>query len=145
MADTTESIPEAGPPSRDQAAAWVGWKLDEVGGAPVGRVHSVYVDSESGAPAWVIAALEGGGVLGRRRPILVAVPLRDCAGAAGRVWSAYPRDPLRGAPIVDPRRPLLREHELTICGHYGIGEGLGRAAEVAGRAEGSVTSQPFAM
>jgi hypothetical protein len=137
MADTTESIPES---------SWVGWELDEVDGAPVGRIQAVYVDSESGTPAWLIAALDqGGGILGRRRAIPVAVPLRDCAGAAGRVWTAHARDPLREAPIVDPTRPLLREHEIAICGHYGIGEEIGRAAEVAGRAEGSVTSQPFAM
>jgi hypothetical protein len=44
--------------------------------------------------------------------------------------------------VVDPARPLLREHELTICAHYGIGERAGRAAEVMSRPEGSVTSQP---
>lgn len=144
MADTTESILEAGPPSKEEASSWVGWQLDEVGGAPVGRVHAIYVDSDSGAPAWLIAALGGGGRFGRRRASLVAVPLRDCAGAGGRVWTAHGREPLREAPIVDPTRPLLREHELAICGHYGIVEEVGRAAEVAGRARGSVTSQPVA-
>ncbi len=44
--------------------------------------------------------------------------------------------------MVDPSRPLLREHELTICAHYGIGERVGRAAEVVGRPEGAVTSKP---
>ncbi|HEY1355811.1 MAG TPA: hypothetical protein VGF09_05810, partial [Solirubrobacterales bacterium] len=121
MADTTESIPEAGPPSRDEASSWVGWDLDEVGGAPVGRVHAVYVDSDGGAPAWLIAALGQGGLLGRRRATLVAVPVRDCAGAGGRVWTAHERNSLRDAPVIDPTRPLLREHELAICGHYGIG------------------------
>jgi hypothetical protein len=145
MAEVTEPIPEGGPPSKDEASSWVGWELDEVGGSPVGRIHAIYVDSESGAPAWLIAGLVQGGLLGRRRRVLVAVPLRDCAGAGGRVWSAHAQEPLHEAPIVDPTRPLLREHELAICGHYGIGEGVGRAAEVAGRAEGSVTSQPVAM
>ena len=128
-----------------EASSWVGWDLDEVWGAPVGRVHAIYVDSESGAAAWLIAALGGGGLLGRRQANLVAVPLRDCAGAAGRVWTAHGRDSLQSAPTVDPTRPLLREHELAICGHYGIDEGAGRAAEVAGWAPGSVTSQPFAV
>jgi hypothetical protein len=127
-----------------EARSWVGWQLDEVGGEAVGRIQAVYVDGESRAPAWLIAALGGGGLLGRRQASLVAVPVRDCAGAAGRVWTAHGRDSLRSAPTVDPTRPLLREHELAICGHYGIGEDVGRAAEVAGRAQGSVTSQPFA-
>jgi hypothetical protein len=144
MAETTESIPQVGPPSKEEASSWVGWHLDEVGGAPVGRVHAIYVDSESAAAVWLIAALGGGGLIGRRRASLVAVPLRDCAGAAGRVWTAHRRQSLRDAPIIDPTRPLLREHEIAICGHYGIVEGFGRAAEVAGRARGSVTSQPVA-
>ncbi len=43
---------------------------------------------------------------------------------------------IRAAPVVDPTAPLRREHELTICAHFGIGETVGRAAEVAGRPEG---------
>ena len=46
--------------------------------------------------------------------------------------------------MVDPTRPLLREHELAICAHYGIGERVGRAAEVAGRGDGEVTAVPLA-
>lgn len=146
MADVTETIPEAGPPSRAEASSWIGWELDEVRGAPLGRVHAVYFDAESGDPTWLIAALEErGGLLGRRRAILVALPLRDCAGAAGRVWTAHGREPVHDAPIVDPTRPLLREHELAICSHYEISARVGRAAEVIGRAEGSVTSQPVAV
>jgi hypothetical protein len=60
----------------------------------------------------------------------------------GRVWTAQAAQALRGAPAVDPTRPLLREHETAICGHYGIGESVGRHSEVAGRAEGSATAQP---
>ena len=45
-------------------------------------------------------------------------------------------------PAVDPARPLLREHELAICAHYGIGSGVGRAAEVGDRDEGAVTAKP---
>ncbi len=71
------------------------------------------------------------------------MPLRDCVGA-GRIWTAHGREALCTAPAVDPRRPLLREHELAICAHYGIGERVGRAAEVLGRPTGTVTSQPAA-
>ena len=118
------------------AESWVGFGIDELGGSGVGRVHSLFTDAESEEPAWLIAAL------GRRGARLVAVPLRDCAAAAGRVWVAHDRDELRSAPAVDPARPLLREHELAICAHYGIGEQVGRASEVSGRPEGTVTSKP---
>jgi hypothetical protein len=116
--------------------SWRGFAVDELAGAEVGQVHSLFVDAESGRPAWLIA------VLGRRGARVVAVPLSDCAGGGGRVWIAHEREALRDAPVVDPRRPLLREHELAICAHYGIGELVGRAAEVAGRPEGAITSRP---
>ncbi|SRR6266516_1402119 len=128
--------PAAAPPSLAEASQWLGFQVDELGGGRAGTIHSLFVDAASGEPVWLIARL------GRRRAKLVAVPLRNCAAAAGRVWTAHRREALRSAPAVDPTRPLLREHELAICAHYGIGERVGRAAEVVGQSEGSVTSQP---
>ena len=126
----------AAPPSLDEARTWIGNAVDDLGGASVGQVHGLFVDADGGAPTWLIVKQ------GRVKPTLVAVPLRDCAAAAGRVWIAHDRDAIRRAPVVDPTRPLLREHELTISAHYGAGEQVGRAAEVASRPESSVTSQP---
>lgn len=128
---------EAALPTLTEAMGWVGAALSEVDGGAVGEVHGFFVDSESGEPAWLIARL------GRRRSArLVAVPLRECAGAPFGVWVAQPGEALRSAPVVDPTRPLRREHELTICAHFGAGEAAGRAAAVAGRPEGAVTATP---
>jgi hypothetical protein len=126
----------AAPPSLEEARSWVGGGVDDLGGSGVGQVHGFFVDADSGAPTWVIVKQ------GRVKPTLVAAPLRECAAAAGRVWIAQERETIRSSPVVDPTRPLLREHELTISAHYGAGESVGRAAEVAGRAENAVTSQP---
>ncbi len=124
-------------PSLAEATRWIGADVTDLDGDVVGQVHGFFVDALGGDPAWLIARV------GRRRNVrLVAVPMRDCAGAAFGVWIAEQGDLLRSAPVVDPERPLRREHELTICAHYGAGEGTGRAAEVAGRAEGSVTAMP---
>jgi hypothetical protein len=128
--------PVAGAPSLAETRKWLGHRVDEVGGAGIGRVHGLFVEAEGGEPTWLIAKL------GRRRGPLVAVPLRDCAAGGGRVWVAHRRETIRRAPVVDPTRPLLREHELTICAHFGIGERVGRAAEVVGRPEGAMTSKP---
>jgi hypothetical protein len=125
------------PPSLAAVRGWVGSQVDDAGGTGVGQVHGFFVDAGSGEPTWLIAKQ------GRRfGGSLVSIPLRDCAGAGGRVWVAHARDVIRSSPVVDPTRPLLREHELTISAHYGIGERVGRAAEVAGRASGSITSKP---
>lgn len=123
-------------PSLADASRWIGFGVDELGGGRTGTVHSLFVDAGGNEPVWLIAKL------GRRRTKLVAVPLSNCAAGGGRVWTAHERDVLRTAPAVDPARPLLREHELAICAHYGVGERIGRAAQVLGRPEGSVTAKP---
>ncbi|MGE5232475.1 MAG: PRC-barrel domain-containing protein [Acidobacteriota bacterium] len=114
----------------------IGSELDDVAGSRVGRVSGLFVDAAGGEPVWLVVAL------GRRGRKQVVVPLRECAAAAGRTWTAQEAERLREAPAVDPTRPLLREHEIAICAHYGIGEGAGRRAELAGRADGAVTAQP---
>jgi hypothetical protein len=132
----TES-PAPTPLATAEVRGWVGKGVDDVDGAEVGQVHGLFADAESGAPTWLIAKHGG-----RLRATLVAIPLHDCAGGGDRVWVAHDRRTIRSSPVVDPTRPLLREHELTICAHYGIGERVGRAAEVAARPDSSVTSTP---
>jgi hypothetical protein len=120
-----------------EAMGWVGADLAELGGDSVGQVQGVFVDADSGEPAWLVARLGR-----RRRARVVAVPFANCAGAPFGVWVAQEGDAIRRAPVVDPTRPLRREHELTICAHFGIGEKVGRAAAVAGREEGDITATP---
>ncbi len=125
------------PPSLAEAGAWIGLEIDDRAGAPVGRVEGVFVDADGGKPAWLVVAVGR-----RRRTKSIVVPVRECAAIPGRAWTAEDRDAMLGAHAVDPGRPLLREHELAICEHYGIGEAIGRHAEVAARSEGAVTAQP---
>jgi hypothetical protein len=128
---------EARRASAAEAMGWLGAELAELSGDSVGQVESLYVDAESGEPAWLIARLGR-----RRRARVVAVPFAGCAGAPFGVWVAQEADAIRSAPVVDPTRPLRREHELTICAHFGIGEKVGRAAAVAARQAGGVTAMP---
>ncbi|HEX5610967.1 MAG TPA: hypothetical protein VFX45_12845 [Solirubrobacterales bacterium] len=123
-------------PSLAEATTWVGADLAGLDRAGVGQVAGLYVDRASREPAWLIARL------GRRRTRTVAVPLRGCAGAPFGVWSAFEAEAIRSAPVVDPTRPLRREHELAICAHFGIGEAIGRAGEVAGRPADAITATP---
>jgi hypothetical protein len=120
-----------------EAMGWFGADVAELGGNAIGQVHGLFVDADSGEPAWLVARLGR-----RRRARVVAVPFGSCAGAPFGVWVAQEADAIRSAPVVDPTRPLRREHELTICAHFGIGEKVGRAAEVAAREEGGITSTP---
>jgi len=132
----------AEPVALGEAIGWVGGPLADLEGGAIGHVQSVYIDSTSHHPSWLVAKLTGSGRRERGARV-VAVPVDVCAGAAGAgVWAAIEESLLRGAPVVDPTRPLLREHELTICEHFGIGEEVGRAAVVTGLGDGAITSIP---
>jgi hypothetical protein len=123
--------------STTEAMGWLGADLAGLGGNAVGQVQGLYLDADGGDPVWLIARLGR-----RRRARVVAIPFSNCAGAPFGVWVAQETDAIRSAPVVDPSRPLRREHELTICAHFGIGERVGRAAEVASRESGAVTAAP---
>jgi hypothetical protein len=126
-------------PIAAEAMSWVGADVAELGGDPLGQVQGVFVDAHSGEPAWLVARLGR-----RRRTRVVALPFVNCAGAPFGVWVAQEGEAIRSAPVVDPTRPLRREHELTICAHFGIGEKVGRAADVAAREKGGITATPSA-
>ena len=130
----------AEPLSLGEAIGWVGAPLADLEAEPIGEVQSVYIDSTSHGPAWLVAKLTGSRRRGGR---VVAVPVDVCAGAAGiGVWAAIDGSRLRAAPVVDPSRPLLREHELAICEHFGIGGDVGRAGVVADLEAGAITAIP---
>ncbi len=132
----------AEPVALSEAIGWVGGALADLDGGDIGEVQSVYIDSTSHQPAWLVAKLAGSGRRGRGARV-VAVPVDVCAGAAGvGVWAAIDGTRLRGAPVVDPTRPLLREHELTICEHFGIDGDVGRAGVVADLAANAITAIP---
>lgn len=132
----TESTKDASPsqPSLEDVKQWMGYRVDEISGHSVAKVDGVFVDQESGEPAWVLVKL---GRFGK----VVPISIRECATAAGRVWVPHDREVIRNAPAVDPAMPLNREQELQVLNYYGIPETVGRGAEVTGRNVGTVTSQ----
>lgn len=135
MAETSPAPrPSLSLPTLTDAIGWTGHRIDEIGGSSVARVQSVFVDGKTREPVWVIAKI---GRFGK----VVAIPFLDCAPGVGHIWVPYTREAIRGAPGIDPTKPLTREQELAICAHYGVHDGLGRAREVKERPEGSVTSQ----
>lgn len=125
-------------PSLDDALGWQGFQLDDIGGSSVAKIQLIFVDEASKEPAWVMAKT---GRFGK----VIAVPFIDCAPGVGHVWVPFDRELLKAAPALDPDKPLTRDQELLICEHYGIHDGLGRAAAVKERPEGAVTSQPAAV
>jgi hypothetical protein len=117
-------------PTIEDAVGWVGSRLDEIGGAGVGKVEGVYVDVVTGEPEWLLARI---GRFGRT----ALVPARYAVEAAGRVWVPWEREILRGAPRIEPGQPLDLERETALAEHFSTD----RAERLAGRPQGSVMSR----
>lgn len=131
MSETKETLRQ---PNLEDVREWVGYRVDEVSGHSVAKVEGLFVDQDSGEPAWILAKL---GRFGKTVPISI----RECASAAGRVWVPHDREVIRNAPAVDPEMPLNREQELQVLSYYGIPDSVGRGAEIVDRSPGTVTSQ----
>ena len=132
-----EAEPAVAPaqPGLEDVTAWQGYQVDEITGQGVAKVEGLFVDTETGEPAWVLAKL---GRFGK----VVPVSVRECAAAAGHVWVPHEREVIRNAPAVDPTMPLNREQEMQVLEYYGIPDSVGRGAEIAERPEGAETARP---
>jgi hypothetical protein len=106
-------VAEPAPPAPEEALAWVGFRLDEIGGAAAGRIEGALVDARSGRPTWLVVRT---GRIGYR----VAVPFGLAVAGVGRVWVPYPRDLIRSCAEVDPAAGIGPDQEATLCEHYGI-------------------------
>ena len=134
MADEPEVV-KVPPPDADEIGQWVGYRVDDIAGQSVARVQGFMVDAESGQPTWLAVKL---GRFGKTVPLLV----RECAAAAGRIWTPHDREVIREAPAIDAGLPLNRDQEIQVLEYYGIPEGIGRAAEISSRPGETETSRP---
>lgn len=133
MTDRTDAMESPG--DVDEARGWIGSKLDEMGGASVGRVDDLLVDAREGSPAWLVVRL---GRFGRR----CAIPAEYAAAGVGRVWVPFDRDTVRSASSIDPVGGLSCEDERALSAHYGIPGGSGRLAAIEGLEDDEPGSVP---
>jgi PRC-barrel domain len=121
-------------PPLKEVLGWIGFRVDDLNGARVGSVLSVYIDAANEEPVWVVVKV---GRFGK----VTALPYAECADGAGRIWVAHERKTIRAAPAIESGEPLRREQELELCAHFMIRQ-HGRQAEVEGRAARAITSRP---
>lgn len=119
----------------EAARACIGSKLDELGGATVGRVEAVLADALDGTPTWLVVRLSR---FGKR----AAVPFDFVAPGVGHVWAPYPRDTIRGANEPDPTGGLSCGDERALGTRFGLPETGGRLAALAGRDDDERGSVP---
>jgi hypothetical protein len=121
--------------SRAEAIEWLEMPVDGLGGKSLGRVAGIHVDAGDGEPRWLLIKL--GPLAG-----CTAVPVEHTAEAAERLWIPYDRDSIHAAPRFKPDESLSASQELELAAHWGIGEGRGRAAEVADRDADEISAVP---
>jgi hypothetical protein len=119
----------------EHAKGWTGHRLDEIGGAAVGKVEGVFVDDQTSRPEWLLARM---GRFGHH----TLVPARDAVEGVGRVWVPYTRDQIRGGPKIAAGKPIARDTERELLRHYGIAVDAGRFAELEKRPADAVTARP---
>ena len=128
-------MPEHQAPNAAEAQTWIGWRLDELGGAAVGKIDGFFVDEETGRPEWLVVRLGRFGQQG-------LVPAREAVGVPGRVWVPYAREAIKAARSAGTKSPLTREAELELLEHFGAGGNAGRAAELSARSSEAITASP---
>jgi len=124
------------PPGAEEVAEWAGYRVDDISGHSVAKVQGLFVDADSGRPAWLLVKL---GRFGKTVPI----SMRECAAAAGRVWVPHDREVIKDAPAIDPEIPLNRDQEMQVLEYYGIPATVGRGAEIVSRPGEAETSRPW--
>ena len=109
--------------SAEEALGWVGHKLDDLGGTPIGRIEEILVEPDSNEPTWLLVKV---GRIGGRR---TAVPFEMAAAGVGRVWVPYPRATIRSAPAVGRGTGLEPELEDELRRHYAVPSALAGPAD----------------
>ena len=131
-------------PGLQEALRWVGYRVDDIYGANVGKLEDVWVDPRGGEPRWLLVRT------GRFGGHHTLIPFDDATAGAGHIWIPFERDAVRHAPEVSPGEPLDRELDARLKEHYNAARaGTGQPAAAAPtpaprRAEPSPAPAPVA-
>lgn len=118
-------------PDLDETLGWIGFRVNDVYGARVGRVEDIYVDSDRGAPQWIFTKL------GRFSDDHALIPISEAVVGGGHVWVPYEKELIRGLTVVGVGSPISMESEMALCEHFGL---TARGTALAGMAPTAVTA-----
>src|SRR5947207_2808402 len=107
----TKELRGTASPTLQEALRWVGFRVDDIYGAGVGRVEDVWVDPDTGTPRWILVKE------GRFNGRLHLIPFNDATAGAGHVWVPYEREVIRSSPPVGPEG-LSAQREVALRQHY---------------------------
>jgi sporulation protein YlmC with PRC-barrel domain len=96
-----------------EARTWIGSRVTDSDGSGIGRVEDVWVDADSGDPAWLLIR-EGRFGGGRHR----LVPFEGATAGGGQVWLPYQRDVVRSSPEIGAHEILTAALGERLRAHY---------------------------
>ena len=114
-ARTTHRLYGATRPGVTEARSWIGSRTTDSFGSGIGRLEDVWVDAESGEPAWLLIR-EGRFGSGRHR----LVPFDGATAGGGQVWLPFERDMIRSSPAIGSNEVLSAALGEKLRTHYGI-------------------------
>jgi uncharacterized protein (TIGR02271 family) len=111
--------------------AWVGHQVNDNQGEKVGKVHSIYLDDESGQPEWLAVST---GLFSKKSSF---VPLAGATADGDQLVVAYGKDQVKDAPQVDEDGDghLSPDEESELYRYYGQGGQYASAAPVGGETQ----------
>lgn len=114
---TTHTLQGAAKTGLDEARSWIGNRVTDMNGASVGRLEDVWVDADSGDPAWLL--IREGRFGGGSHKL---VPFGGATAGGGQVWLPHERSVIRAAVNIREQEVLTRELGGQLREHYGFGQ-----------------------
>jgi sporulation protein YlmC with PRC-barrel domain len=97
--------------------AWHGKKMVDADGDKIGTIEAVFLDRQTGQPAW--AAVKTG-LFGRKHTL---VPIRDAQVTdQDEVRVPLDKERVKDAPRIDPDGELAPDEERRLWEHYGLSD-----------------------
>ena len=121
--------------ANDDMSAWIGCAVIDTSGDKIGKVADIYLDDETGEPAWASVKT---GLLGNR---IHFVPLAGASGSGEDLKVRYEKEQVTGAPSTEADGHLSLDEEAALYQHYGLyyAEPSG-AASIEGIADADATA-----
>jgi sporulation protein YlmC with PRC-barrel domain len=113
-------------PDIDTALEWQGRSVVDRSGERIGKLEQIFLDAESGVPAW---GSVGSGLFGRRQSLL---PLGEVEAGEDQLRVPFDKDHVLGAPQTEPDVELSRDEEEALYSHYGVDYSSGGGDEESG-------------
>ena len=116
--------------SRDSVQTLIGGTAYSSDGEKIGSIGTVYLDNDSGQPAWVTVKT---GLFGSNESF---VPLDQAEQTDDGIRVPYDKDRVKNAPNIETDRELSEQEEDQLYSYYGLG---GSAGSAEGYASGTTT------